>query len=627
MSEENGEKMWFEEEIGIQPEVMQLEEEDESGDDDAQRGSRRSMRKHPAVNYEGMDTSRESVPRGARQYRHLVRKENEPLDTEYSQRKVMLTGLSWDRFMKLYSFSFPEISTDTKYVKKIVDVENERSLAKKYEEMVKAWFQLYSKPPGAPRSDSRDSSTITFQTMQDLDWALFVGIHPSQYREIFGQLGARHMTYEHYDLIIEWFQKQTSEIIQQIKEYRDIAKQKFLDDGQDSDDPYPYKFYQSGTVHWMVHQEVPLPWMIFTDYHWHNSKAVDPDNATDYEIILCGKLVHTNENMYRNFTELKRLLPLAREIENMTFPTYQDSEIFVHWNEGECFAWYNPCYKLMCLPTYHVGYGLFLAFDKQLVDESIEKVFVPQQSNIVISAGEIRPLDIRVADSYAFNQVDARNLHLGDEKQGSYLTNIVFTDYMGYANRPGVGNVAFMANSTCDNPEHELFFKASWTQIGYKQKLLIKNSDYAAKHHVIRAHQDITGHEIRNWNSQANPIFHELFPFESFEDQYIFPVEFEYADSRQKKQSFQEKQTILAQSAHPVHCRCYTHCIFKDKSQRTLVDLYRTETTVDDSRIGTPGRYKHLFKGPFKEYAKEYILQYPDIAKSLEDLMISEPKE
>jgi hypothetical protein len=537
------------------------------------------------------------------------------LPSDYKEKRKALKPLTWERFIEEFVFTYPKKTRNPSYATEIVNVSDERKrkLKEDYTLMAQAWFSYYSRPHGRTRTRDKQRqplarSNLILRRTDEEQWDLFVGLSSEQRREIFSGDEIPDMTYKHYDTLIDWFLAQTPETIANIKRYRNEKRLAYLQ-GQ------RHRELICGQVIWMVHRDFELPWMVHVDYHWHNSKAVHPLKGTDSEMLLCGKLKYANQRLYHEFPDFNKILPAARQIENNTFPLDVDKQIFEDWDLGSSFAWYNTCYDLMCIPTLQVGYGLFLCFKKDLIRKNTEKIVVPNQSNVIVAAGEIRPLDLRVGDSYAF---DLNEIRVDQELKIKTTTNLVFTNFMGYPNRPGVGNDAFMANSTCDNPNNTPFFKTSWTQVGHNHTNIITNTNFATKHHVIRTKRDIKGQDVLDWDKKIEKKWVEVFPFER-PDYYMFPVEFEYDDSRQKKYAFQKKQERLEKQQREngqtniVRCSCMSYCLFQRPEHSTIMDLFRETTDIDDANTGNVEHLRELLEGDNGEIYEAYLDQFPGI--------------
>jgi hypothetical protein len=372
-------------------------------------------------------------------------------------------------------------------------------------------------------------------------WKLFVGLDSDLLNMIFGDPNKSSLNFHDYERLITWFQSLSPNDIDVIQGRRETYRIQYTGD-------YDWRMIDIDGVLWAIHKLVPVPWMVPTKYHWHNSKAVKPSEASEEEMLLCGKLIPANYMLFQRFKFYRNIIPMLVELESCLFPNDDFVELATHWDQGMRYSFYNPAFKVICMPLRTVGYGMLLYFEKDFIDRNTDKIVVPANSKIVVAAGEIRPLDTRSFDNMAFRQQkSARDTHL------------VFTNCVGYRNRPGVGNSVFIANCTCQDPN----FKIWWAPLGFKQKNIIVKTDYAYKHQTLRAAKDITGLDVKTWSTAYTQKGHVTDI--TIGDGYLFPVEFVY-DKESKSRE---------RGGHKFTCQCLSRCALVGDEDKNVLDLYR----------------------------------------------------
>jgi hypothetical protein len=353
-----------------------------------------------------------------------------------------------------------------------------------------------------------------------------------------------------------------------------------------------------------------LPWMIpISNFHYHNSKAVQWQTATVREMIMCGRLVGANERLYLRTELYKQLFPRLVEMNSHLVHKCQGTEsesamslweenVWDNWHHGKSFFWYKPCFRVCVVPARGIGHSMFLIFPKSVLADP-NKIVVPAFSHVHTFAGEVRPVDLSVSDDYGFDYItqglkgmkprkpkrsdpeDVRKRMLTEiklENARNPKAEMVSTNYVRYERRPGIGSAAYMANHTCgmnfgklktykENQcrDNEYFYMSS-IRVGNKEGNAILKADALMLFISIRSTQDLYADRILDWN-QCNR-HHAYILFGSMVDEYaFFPVEFVY-NRQEPKPPFHTK------------CNCMTRCSIEGlgENERSWVNLVNVKS-------------------------------------------------
>jgi len=558
-----------------------------------------------------------------------------PLPEKQAERKTKLQKYTWNKFIEEFEYTHPrQRPPDGRtYHDKIFFSQDfiDSNLKAKFDDFAKLNVKYYARSQGrTPSVQSRPSALNEpiplHWDIDELEWILFVGLDPAAVPAIIGSADITTINYTHINRLIEYFESHQK--IQDIHDFREKQRIKYVGD-------QAWRILESDNVQWLVHRRIALPWIIPVSIHWHNSKAVLPDQATISEMVQCGRLVGANERIYSTNLLYKAMIPRGIELEAMTVNMDPENQnVWDLFNEGAQFYWYRPAFKIYVWPDEDVGMAMLLGFLKTEVDEAdTQTIFVPNKSVVHSIVAEIRPADVSVLDGYGFAYINdydtstrqhrerlsrmtkkekkAYEAKLAADAAKDPNVNIISTNFVGRDNRPGVGNAGYMANCTCGVGYNESMYKYKSNQlraneffqlwesrVGFKEKNAINNSTYIYKHTVIRSTQDITAGQIRAWH-EAFFAYHSP-PIDSL---YFFPVEFVY------------NKMLKPQGTGMVECMCMTRCQIADPEDHSRIQLInykkmeRDQVTIDTAEFAD--RFTRLTESQQND-VKLYLQQFPD---------------
>jgi len=521
------------------------------------------------------------------------------LATGRSDRKRALMGTKWKDFQKKFVHSVPRsISETTSFFQMyydemfVRDEETIHNLTTSYMDMMRIFVSYYARGQGLKVYDTKTIVDIQ-ENMTGMAWKLFVGLKEDDLYAIFKSREKQKLNYVEVHTILDWFEELTDDQVLEIKRYRNQQRLEFI--GGDLD----FRVLELNGVHWLVHRDFKLPWVIPINYHWHNPRAVRPHEATISEMVHSGRLVQANDRIYQLDQIYKALIPAVNHLSLQIAPHGDNLDVWVNWDAGDNFFWYKPPYQVVVVPSGDVGYSMMLSFDQDAVDANLEKIFVPNGTLIYPIVGEIRVLDDAVSDDYGFDYVQQRNPNGAFRKP----TNLVVTMYSSTRKGPAVGNAGFMANCTCGSPAGDpppgyseanlIFFELYEAMFGNKEKNCIKNFDYIYKHVCLKAVKDIKGSWIKWWNDK-NTEWIDLCP-----GKYLFPVEFVYNTYDFDKPGEQ--------------CCCLTHCAYSDYDLRPRMSLINGKTitrTVHENLGSFLAEERPKMKEAKREQLNDYLKQF-----------------
>jgi hypothetical protein len=276
-------------------------------------------------------------------------------------------------------------------------------------------------------------------------------------------------------------------------------------------------------------------------------------------------------------------------------------------------------------PVGLLGYALFLSFEKRLVDENPDHVFVPRSAIIESLTGEVRPFDSYISQSHEVKYV---NENSRTKAELGIDCHLICTAYNGTPLRPGVGTTGFMANCTCQDP----YFKFYEMKLGYNENHLIAGASFMYKYHFLQADKNITGREIQVMHSKLSHQGSEITTqrlFFDHRDWYFFPVEFQY---NKKVTGDSQLSDLASQRVLIKNCVCMTHCMWKKPQHRSHLSMgyksmkQRVSNRVPPMRINELNDYyKDVEHEPntsgYVKYVNSvtWLRQFQDIPK--EDLI------
>jgi len=441
--------------------------------------------------------------------------DKEELPHNHNERKFLLRRKSWNYFVGRYTYTKPLTRPPEHhmYCPKMVFDESkiESSLEPNFVDFSKLYLAYYARDQGRtlPKANRDISLNKPIPLQLDIDeiiWPLFVGLDPEDVVHVIRSRDTSSLNYKQVDLLIEYFQHHPN--IKAVHDFREEQRRQYVGDKA-------WRLLEAEDVNWLVHRDIPLPWVVPVSIYWHNSRAVPPAKASILEMMQCGRLTGANDRIYNASLLYKAMIPRGIELEALLVHVKgSDETVWDVFNEGEKFFWYTPVYRLYVWPDPDVGMSMMMGFLKSDIDSSHpDTIFVPDKSVVHSLVGELRPADLSVEDGYGFSAINDYEDVGETAGKKTASANIIATNYMGYYDRPGVGNAGYMANCTCGVGlrEHmsrykgkELrtneFFKLSESRLGNKQNNGIENATYIYKHAVIKAAQNITGRTIKTWH-------------------------------------------------------------------------------------------------------------------------------
>ena len=395
------------------------------------------------------------------------------------------------------------------------------------------------------RKNTRDQGTATIAPMQleDVDqdaWKLFVGL----------DIGPRSLTYKDIDRIIHRIAAMTDVERSALQAQRQQFKDEFLG-------PAGKREITVDGVTWVVDRRRKLPWMIPVSFNYHNPTAVNPINATTSEMGECGRMINSNEKLYKTDPYYKTLLRLALKLEkNILFENLEAGAAFTSiWHSWhlKCFVWTKPLFKLFAVPYANLNYNILVGVNKPIVDTNLDSIIIPEYTIMLPLTGEIRPINHSVQDFYACTLYRKYGMegYLGTEGELGFLV----TTFDAEGKRPGVGNAGFFANTTCIENANFILVPNS---LGNKQGTVIEKADFLYKHNTIIANRDFKGQEIKDINVNIPQAMRPN------DDMYFIPLEWPYGK--------------VDDAANEFKCQCITHCIKTDSQHRPSIFMGNAAT-------------------------------------------------
>jgi hypothetical protein len=459
-------------------------------------------------------------------------------------------------------------------------------------------------------SDDTTVSLALNYGMTETAWRLFVGLDESEVRLYLGREDIRHIYHDDVEKLLHVLKLRSTD--PEFMKRRTRFRSEYIGDAK-------FKCLDLNGVIWMVSQFRELPWMIpIENFHFHNALAISWRKATLFEMILCGRLVHANERLYTKTPLYKRLFPLMIEmnkhlVHKRDAQDFWEQDVWDNWQDGAKFFWYRPCFRVCVFPSLTVQYCMMLAFRKEITRQSRpETIVVPAYSHVYSFAGEVRPVDLSVDDSYGFDLIHNRGEKYMARAGKSTRPELVCTNYVLYDNRPGVGSAAYMANHTCgvgDSTEIENikelrpneYFYMSDTRIGNKEGNAIANADMLTAFVSLKSCRDITSQVVTEW-MDVNRTSLSAVIGNSILDQYdLFPVEFVYNRDQPKDEG--------------IKCKCLTRCSSLRDSLRSNIHIANvcsltTRPSRTDIRVLREEIDRFIPDEPRHTYKRNYIREY-----------------
>lgn len=418
---------------------------------------------------------------------------------------------------------------------------------KVFDHYCRAFFRQWTKGPGAPKKDKKIGSIIPLHDeMSHEAWMIFCGLSKEEHE----------FTYKDMQQIK--FPENFEEIRSNYKKYYflEYLKQRTL---------------TVGNVDWIITSKFDVSSMLPTKHCWYNSRAIlheEGKKPFPEEKVLLGRIVHANSHLYKKFENYKRIIPLLNALDQVLAPVSNEEYCLVwRWFTGN-FLCFQPCHRLNVIPIANMGYCLFMVFDKSIVRDTAE-VYFPKWVTVASFAGEVKPNNFRREDSYstALNEDPA--------KAGRDQLMLVVDPLA--EGRPGVGNVAFMANHTC---QQNAFFTMYRNEYGIKEgNGWNAKGNYMFQIDVLKASKDITGKDI----IQISNRFTESYKHKTMEnllqhDKYYFPVEFNYFN----KDEDVAKREARYSTNGKILCSCLLHCYYLPPRLRSKVPLINKALTQEN---------------------------------------------
>ena len=492
-----------------------------------------------------------------------------------------------------------------------------------YDNLINTYFDYAQNTRGFRTRDECAQFPLV-ESLNNAIWKLFIGFDKND----------EELTYKDFDTVMAEFYQMERDRLAELQRKRKTWKLEFLDGS-------PWKWVTVNGVEWLVTKKSDLPWLIPTNYHWHNSKAVTPTTFEYFaEIIQCGRLVFTNKRLYECSPFYPNILHNIIFLSEHVLPRKLDesSNYFMEWIH-EKWAFFQPSWQLVVAPVGSLGYALFLSFDKRSVDEYPNHIFVPRAAIIDSLTGEIRPFDIFVSQSHEVQYINENKRTKGEPTIDGQL---ICTAYNGTPLRPGIGTAGFMANCTCQDPNFGFYEM----KLGHNENHLIAGSSFMYKYLFLQAQKDITGQDIRSMQQKLSYPGGEMIMqglYQNHRDRYFFPVEFQYNNEVSKDKAGSESASKDAASSEPAskeplvkNCICMTHCMWKKPQHRSYLHMGHKATTqrvvnrVPPLQIGDINEhYRDVQHQPntsgYVKYVSSvtWLRQFQDIASSdlLEHLM------
>jgi len=460
--------------------------------------------------------------------------------------------------------------------------EEERVANTEFVQLQKLFFGHFKRNPNTPRET--DVIPMQLYECNEWVWKLFVGV---DWKE-------KTCTYEMIDKLLS----ESEEVLLEYKEARHDYKMQYLD-GETT------KSLEVDGVWWIVKNSVDLPWIIPVSFHYHNPKAVKPAEAYPSEMEQCGRIIGTNERLYKTDPIYKKLLYLATKLEKrlmfdeIAAVAGTETSLFFSWFRN-CNVWYKPPFKLYVSHNYTHGYHIFIGIPRNIVEANRDKILIPKFTIITSLEGEIRPLDLSVHERYASEIY--RPANHGYEDKSLPITNLVSTSQTN-GKRPGIGNVGFFSNSTC---VQEPLFSFRLSHIGDKQGNVVEGAQFSYKHCSIVAEVDITGNFMLEKYQTLLRYSVTKHPYLVTEGDLIcLPVEWKYSEE--------------APDDGQYTCACMTRCYAR--RDRTRIHLGKQPTVVrtTDKQWTREEIMELRIKQNKKDRILAYLRQFPATEGGLAD--------
>ena len=307
-------------------------------------------------------------------------------------------------------------------------------------------------------------------------------------------------------------------------------------------------------VVWRVTRAHPVPWMIPVQFSWYNNRAVPPSSATLSEMFECSRIEDTNRILFEKDFCFKHLLQHLIFMEKHVMFDAGRAEVntpcslAVSWFKPN-YVFFKRCFKVLVLYDETIQWSMFLAFEKKLVDDNLDKIIVPKDTVIASLDGEVRPLDLFQMDLYALELIRAclKGWYADKEELKKADISYLVTTFFCAEDRPAVGGSGFFANATCVD---DVWFCCMSHWLDSKRTgTVISNSQNSYRHSMITTSVDITGGMIkrRNWEVAG------------LENLYLLPVEWQYSQSSSEDST---KQIV---------CNCMTRCHGKSPDSKNKI--------------------------------------------------------
>ena len=540
-----------------------------------------------------------------------------------NDRKAVLKHMKWSTFQRDYACTSPvqyPAVQHTYHPNMFMEDKEYEELKALYDKYRKTAFNYYKRRQG--RSTVEEETYLPLNSSMNSDaWELFVGLTESEVKEHLHRDDVSKIYYTDVELLLQVLKRKSSNPRFMIR--RREFRQRYVGDRK-------YRPFDLNDVIWMVCNSRDLPWMIpIENFHYHNPEAVYWKKATIYEMILCGRLVHANERLYKATKLYKELFPLIVHMNQHLVhvrdePDLWEEDVWDNWNQGSKFFGYRPCFRVCVVPSLTLRYSMMLAFRKEVTrgaeTQEIQPrtVVVPAYSHVYSFAGEVRPVDLSVDDNYAFELINNKGeKHLAKANRSSKSTRpeLVCTNYILYDNRPGVGSAAYMANHTCGMGESVTtsrpkdlrpneYFYMSEIRVGNKEGNAIANADMLTMFATLKSARDITAQNVTKWMDD-NTSWLEVCLGNSMVTKYdLFPVEFVYNRDIPKDPSTVDSCMCMTRcNRHDVKSPIMIHnvCSLTARPSRESSDVLKEEI-----KKFIPEEKQHLTKrGYIREYLKK----------------------
>lgn len=512
------------------------------------------------------DSSVAGAARGSVQRVHVVEGQIQdffaiPKDQKDAIARLRIKNLN--DFRRYFSFTYPGIMMSLFANKIKYEANDYTQLKLSFQTGAETLISYYQTAKGRPHDIRRPECENMDSNITDKDWLLFVGLGRSELVDILQRrTNFSRINFGDIENILRYFDGLTDAQLQMKQNHRRQHRYKLFESNPND---YICEYKDGNGKIWYVRKDIDLPWHIPLYSNFFNSKAVKPEWATTEEMILLGKMYESNSKVYIKESLSNSLHSFFQQMRSMSqklVPKGNSALSYIDmFSYGREFYFCRPDHDLRILHTNHIGYCLFLFFQRHEIERELDKYWVPFGSTLCEFTGEIRPLDLSVPSRVEMTYY---------KPKGNYKTSCVVTNKYDDGHRPGMGSCAFFANSTCQFYNDNINFECKESHIWNSKSNVVKDQAFLEKFIVINACKNITGNDIMAWNNQHRPQFVSWFNSECVQDtELIFPVEFVYQTITQK--------SLKEGNYGNTMCQCLTSCSGKLPIMRGRLDLFDEE--------------------------------------------------